>query len=193
MSPEQAAGRLDELGPTTDVYSLGATLYQVLTGVAPIGASTTGSESDRLSLPEILKRVQTGQFPHPRSVTPDVPAGLEAICLKAMSRNPKDRYPSAKALLADLKALLADLKALLADLKALLADEPVAAWMEPLRIRARRWVRGHKVAVGIAATALLILATVSPVMTLQQSRIAATERVIAATERQNAATEGERQ
>jgi serine/threonine protein kinase len=177
MSPEQAAGRLDELGPTTDVYSLGATLYQVLTGVAPIGASTTGSDSERLPVPEILKRVQSGQFPHPRSVNPDVPAGLEAICLKAMSRNPKDRYPSAKALLADLKAWM--------------ADEPVAAWTEPLSIHARRWVRGHQVVVGITATALLILATVSPVMTLQQSRIAATERVIAATERQNAATEKE--
>jgi eukaryotic-like serine/threonine-protein kinase len=171
MSPEQAAGRLDELGPTTDVYSLGATLYQVLTGVAPIGATTTGSESDRLPVPEILKRVQSGQFPLPRSVNPDGPAGLEAICLKAMSRNPKDRYPTAKALLADLKAWL--------------ADEPVAVWTEPLSIRARRWVRGHQVLVGIAATALLILATVSPVMTLQQRRIAATERQNAATEKEN--------
>ena len=51
MSPEQASGRLDKLGPTTDVYSLGATLYQVLTGNAPICASTTGSEFDRLSRP----------------------------------------------------------------------------------------------------------------------------------------------
>jgi hypothetical protein len=98
--------------------------------------------------------VQSGQFPHPRIVNPDVPASLEAICLKAMSRNPKDRYSTAKALLADLKAWM--------------ADEPGVAWTEPLSIRARRWVRGHQVAVGIAATALLILAMVSPVMTLQR-------------------------
>jgi hypothetical protein len=116
--------------------------------------------------------VQNGQFPHPRSVNPDVPAGLEAICLKAMSRNPKDRYPTAQTLVADLNAWM--------------ADEPVAAWTEPLSIRTRRWVRGHQVVVGIAATALLILTMVSPVMTLQQSRIAATERQQSATEKENA-------
>jgi len=174
MSPEQACGRLDELGPRTDVYSLGATLYQMLTGTEPISASTMGSESDRLSVPEILQRVRKGQFPRPRSVNPDVPAGLEAICLKAMSRNPQDRYPSARALVTDLEAWM--------------ADEPVTAWEEPLSVRTRRWVRGHQVTVGIAVTALLILATVSPIMTLQQSRIAATERQNAASERENAAT-----
>jgi WD40 repeat protein/serine/threonine protein kinase len=172
MSPEQASGRMDELGPRTDVYSLGATLYQMLTGTEPISASTTGSESERLSVPEILKRAQKGQFPRPRSVNPDVPAGLEAICLKAMSRNPQDRYPSARALVSDLEAWM--------------ADEPVTAWVEPLSVRARRWVRGHQVTVGIAVTALLILATVSPIMTLQQSRIATTERQNAASERENA-------
>jgi len=177
MSPEQAAGRLDELGPRTDVYSLGATLYQMLTGAEPISASTTGSESDCLSVPEILKRVQKGQFPRPLSVNPDVPAGLEAICLKAMSRNPQDRYPSARALVTDLEAWM--------------ADEPVTAWAEPVSVRARRWVRGHQVTVGIAATALVILATVSPIMTVQQSRIAATERQNAATEKENASKQSQ--
>jgi serine/threonine protein kinase len=177
MSPEQEAGRLGEPGPKTDVYSLGATLYQVLTGAAPIGASTSGSDSERLPVPEILKRVQNGQFPHPRSVNPDVPAGLEAICLKAMSRNPQDRYPSARALVTHLEAWM--------------ADEPVTAWTEPLSIRVLRWVRGHQVVVGIAATALLILTMVSPVMTLQQSRIAATERQNAATEKENASKQSQ--
>ena len=182
MSPEQASGRLDEQGPRTDVYSLGATLYQMLTGTEPFGASATGGESERLSVPEILKRVQWGLFPHPRSVNPDVPAGLEAICLKAMARNPQDRYPSAKALVTDLEAWM--------------ADEPVTAWAEPLSVRARRWVRGHQVTVGLAATALLILATVSPVMTLQERqnakdqselrRQAEEARVVAETEKENA-------
>ena len=71
------------------------------------------------------------------------------------------------------------------DLEAWMADEPVTAWAEPLSVRARRWVRGHQVTVGLAATALLILATVSPVMTLQQSRIATTERQNAASEKEN--------
>jgi serine/threonine-protein kinase len=72
MSPEQAAGRLDQLGPTSDVYSLGATLYHLLTGQAPFARSDIGA---------VLKKVRQGDFAPPRQVNRQVPAALEAICL----------------------------------------------------------------------------------------------------------------
>ncbi len=85
MSPEQAAGRLDQLGPASDVYSLGATLCNLLTGKPPFTDADLGT---------VLRKVQAGDFPRPRQVNPDVPAPLEAICLKAMALRPGDRYAS---------------------------------------------------------------------------------------------------
>jgi serine/threonine protein kinase len=117
MSPEQAAGQLDEMGPASDVYSLGATLYVLLTNQPPFDRKDN----------EVMQKVQRGEFPRPRQVKPHVPAALEAICLKAMARKPKDRYASALELAGELENWL--------------ADEPVAAYPEPLRIRLLRWAR----------------------------------------------------
>src|SRR5262249_39582577 len=77
MSPEPASGRLDLLGPATDVYGLGATLFCLLTGRAPV--------EDR-QLATVLEKVQRGEFPTPRTVNRTVAPSLEAICLKAMAR-----------------------------------------------------------------------------------------------------------
>ena len=99
MSPEQAEGRLDQVGPLSDVYSLGATLYCLLTGKPPIDETDVG---------EALRRVQRGEFPPPRAVRPSIPPGLEAICLKAMALKPEDRYPSARALADEIEHWLAD-------------------------------------------------------------------------------------
>jgi eukaryotic-like serine/threonine-protein kinase len=137
MSPEQAAGRLDQLGPASDVYSLGATLYCLLTGQAPY------VDSPGLGIGEILQKVQGGNFPPPRQVKRTVPAALEAICLRAMSLKPADRYASPRALADDVEHWL--------------ADEPVTACREPLRTRLGRWGRRHKPVVAGAA-ALLITA-----------------------------------
>jgi serine/threonine protein kinase len=121
MSPEQAAGDLDRLGPTSDVYGLGATLYAILTGGAPFEGSDVG---------EILRRVRKGDFPAPRRAAPSVPMALESICLKAMATEPGDRYHSARALAEDIERWL--------------ADEPVLCRPEPIAARWGRWSRRHK-------------------------------------------------
>jgi serine/threonine-protein kinase len=121
MSPEQAAGKLDQLSPASDVYSLGATLYYLLTGQKAFRD---------INLAELLKKVQRSDFPPPREINRSVPAPLEAICLKAMARAPQDRYQTATELLVDLEHWL--------------ADEPVSVYNEPLLERAARWAKRHK-------------------------------------------------
>jgi WD40 repeat protein/tRNA A-37 threonylcarbamoyl transferase component Bud32 len=132
MSPEQAAGRRDALGPASDIYSLGATLYAILTGRAPFEADSG----------EVLLRVQRGAFVRPRRVNPAVPRPLEAVCLKAMARAPEARYATSLELAADVERWL--------------ADEPVSVYPEPLSKRVGRYVRKHRVQV-IAAAALAAL------------------------------------
>src|SRR5262245_25498989 len=136
MSPEQASGRPEELGPASDVYSLGATLYHLLTGRAPF------LKGDPYL---ILEAVCRGQFPRPREVASEVPATLEAVCLKAMARQAGDRYASAKDLAEDIEHWL--------------ADEPVAAYAEPLRLRLARWRRRHPALV--TGTAALVFTAVA--------------------------------
>jgi tetratricopeptide (TPR) repeat protein/tRNA A-37 threonylcarbamoyl transferase component Bud32 len=133
MSPEQAAGRHDILGPASDVYSLGATLYTLLTGFPPI------QDTDVV---DVLRKVQRGEIPPPRQVKPDVPRALEAICLKAMALEPGNRYASTKELADDIEHWL--------------ADEPVSAWSEPWTVRARRWLGRHRTLVTAAASAVLV-------------------------------------
>jgi tetratricopeptide (TPR) repeat protein len=131
MSPEQAVGQLDKLGSRGDVYSLGATLYSLLTGKVPF----TGDVGD------VLQRVQAGRFPRPRTRDPSIDPALEAVCLKAMALRPEDRYATPKALTDDIEQWM--------------AEEPVTAWREPLARRARRWMRRNRTVVTGAAAALL--------------------------------------
>src|SRR5262249_36613892 len=93
MSPEQAAGRLDQIGPAARIYSPGPTLYAVLAGRAPF-AGDSGS---------VLCRVQQGNSPPPRRVKPALPPALEAVCLKAMAQQPTDRYRNALQLAEDIE------------------------------------------------------------------------------------------
>ncbi len=139
MSPEQAEGRVDQLGPPSDVYSLGAMLYTLLSGHAPF-------EFVWCDVTALLDRVRLGEFPPPRQVNPRVPRALEAVCLKAMAQRPGDRYSTASELAEEIDRWL--------------ADDPVAAYREPAPARLARWGRRHKPVVAGAA-ALLLTAVVA--------------------------------
>jgi PAS domain S-box-containing protein len=88
MAPEQASGRLDQIDCRTDVYSLGAMLYVILTGQPPFSGD----------LFNLLRRVREEEPPPPRQLLPEVPVDLEKVCLRAMAKNPDERYSSAREL-----------------------------------------------------------------------------------------------
>jgi len=131
MSPEQAEGDLENLGPRSDVYSLGATLYYLLSGRPPAEGT----------LGDVLRAAKQGQFPPPRRRDATIDRALEAVCLKAMALEPAARYALPKALAEDVERWM--------------ADEPVSAWREPPSRRARRWAMRNRTAVTAAAVALL--------------------------------------
>ena len=147
MSPEQARGDVDSIGPQSDIYSLGATLYSILTGHNPVSGSTKQ---------EVLSKVRNSEFPPPRERNPLCPRALEAICLKAMANNPANRYASAEELADDVERWL--------------ADEPVSAWEEPIQVRSRRWMRRKAPLVAASLAALVMLAIGTGVVAIQQSR-----------------------
>lgn len=125
MSPEQAS----ELAPTpaSDIYSLGATLFKVLTGRPPVSGE---------SLQEIKTNVIEGRLPRPTDLRRGVPGALEAICRKAMSLNPNDRYTTAIDLARDVERHL--------------ADEPIEVYRESASQTVGRSIRRHRLAAFVA-------------------------------------------
>jgi serine/threonine-protein kinase len=165
MSPEQAAGDLDRLGPRSDVYSLGATLYCLLTGKPPFEGDDIG---------EVLRKVQAGEFTAPREVDPSLDRALEAVCKKAMATKQHDRYASCRALAEDVERWM--------------ADEPVTAYAEPLALRARRWAKRNRTIVSTAAVALVAgVVGLSAVLVVQTQAKADIARALASERRANSA------
>src|SRR5205814_1495838 len=134
MAPEQAAGEYTKLSNATDVYGLGAVLYQLLTGHPPFAGSTTY---------EIIKLLLDSEPRPPRLLNPKIDRELSTICLKCLEKDPRRRYSSALALAEDLEHWL--------------KHEPIRAHRTGIFSRGRKWVR-RKPAIAAVITLSLALA-----------------------------------
>jgi WD40 repeat protein/tRNA A-37 threonylcarbamoyl transferase component Bud32 len=134
MAPEQARGETKFVGPSADVWALGAILYECLTGKRAFDADDTWA---------ILRKVTDDAPPRPRSHVPGLPRDLELIALKCLEKNPADRYPSAAALADDLERFL--------------AGQPVSVRPAGPVERFVKWVRRNPVVAGATAAVALAL------------------------------------
>jgi serine/threonine protein kinase len=139
MPPEQAAGKLSEIGPHSDVYALGAMLYHLLTGRVPYDLP------GRRTSPHTILAMVLHAPPTPlHELAPDVPPELEAICEKAMARAPGDRYGNMGELAEDLRAYI--------------ENRVVQAHRTGALVELRKWVqRNTALAVSLAALVLLLV------------------------------------
>jgi tetratricopeptide (TPR) repeat protein len=158
MAPEAAAG--EPATRQSDIYGLGAILYEILVGHAPYSGS---------GVADVLSQVLAGEPAAVRSVNPSVPPALEAICRKAMARHPAQRYACAEEVATEVRRWL--------------ADETVSAYPEPWPARAARWARRHRTPVIAAAVLLLTTALASSVaaaLVWREQRLTRAEQINAA-------------
>lgn len=148
MAPEQAQGDPQPSETSADIYSLGAILYELLTGRAPFRAQTSV---------ETLRQVIDQEVAHPRVLNSDIPKDLETICLKCLQKQPSARYPSAADLAADLRRYL--------------DGQPVHARPLSASVRLARWCRRRPAVTALIGTTGLLLITMAVGSTLFAVRV----------------------
>lgn len=156
MPPEQASGRHRDVGPTSDVYSIGAILYAMLTGRPPFMAAAPV---------ETLRQVIENDPVSPRVLNPDVPLDVETICLKCLEKESDRRYRSARDLADDLQRFL--------------GREPIHARPVSSVEKTGKWIGRHRLVSGLIATSVCLLvfgATASAYFALEARSRASAER-----------------
>jgi len=156
-APEQVRGEHQRVGPRSDVYSLGVTLYAAVAGRAPFRGSSTG---------EVLKQIEDGHTEPLERAAPHVPRDLATVITKAMALEPAQRYASAAALAEDLERFL--------------RHEPVLARGLGAHVRALRFARRRPGLVTSCALALLLVVGTPSALFLQQRSALARERALRA-------------
>ncbi|MEM7201735.1 MAG: serine/threonine-protein kinase [Planctomycetota bacterium] len=152
MSPEQAAGDHDSVGPPADQYSVGAMLYQVLTGRHPYGDTGEGKKAQ-----ELLALIAGTDPTRPDQLVRDLPPQLVSICERAMARDPRQRY--------------AGMRDMATDLSAYLEHRVVRAYRTGAAAEFRTWVRRNRLAAA-ALVAMLVTSAVAAVVFAELARIA---------------------
>ena len=137
MAPEQAVGNNDAVSSVTDVYGLGAVLYQLLTGHPPFAGGTTY---------ETIKLLLDTEPRQPRLWNSKIDRDLSTICLKCLEKDPKRRYSSALALAEDLERWL--------------KHEPILARHTGILTRSKKWVRRNPTSALLAASLIALAAAV---------------------------------
>src|SRR5438045_8073509 len=135
MAPEQAVGNNASISSATDVYGIGAVLYQLLTGQPPFAGGTT-YETIRLLLETEARQ--------PRVLNPKIDRDISTICLKCLEKDPQRRYPSALALAEDLERWL--------------RHEPILARRTGILTRGKKWVQRNPTGTLLAASLVALAA-----------------------------------
>ncbi len=138
MAPEQAVGNNTAVSSSTDVYGLGAVLYQLLTGQPPFAGGTTY---------ETIKLLLDTEPRQPRLLSPKIDRDLNTICLKCLEKDPQRRYPSALALAEDLERWL--------------KHEPIQARRTGVFARGRKWIQRNPTSALLAASLVALIAAVA--------------------------------
>lgn len=138
MAPEQAGGQVRDLGPAADTYSLGAILYELLTGRPPFQGPT---------VLDTLEMVRSDEPVPPRRLQPRLPLDIETICLKCLEKDQRKRYASSGSLADDLSRFL--------------SGEPIHARPTPLWERGWKWARRRPAAAALAAVSVAAALTLT--------------------------------